>query len=185
MIDLLKKFYWDMSYAQYRDTYIAALIRNIPGSFGILLRRKWYSKRFKKVGRNLNILPGTYIINPQNVECGDDVSIGVYNYIQAGGGVKIGSCTLLGPFVKIWTQQHNYKDPNTPIRLQGYNFKPVELGYDVWIAANVFIMPGAKIGNKCIISASTVVGAKTYPDGIILAGYPARKIGERKHTEQI
>ena len=125
MIELLKRFYWDIASAPGRDAYVASVIRNIPGEFGIMLRRKWYSKKFKKAGKNLNILPGTYIINPEMIECGDEVSIGVCNYIQAGGGVSIDSYTIFGPYVKIWTQQHNYKDTETPVRLKGYNFKPV------------------------------------------------------------
>lgn len=179
MKNTLKRLYWDIYSSGSRDQYVAYLIRNLPGGFGMAVRRSWYSRRFKKCGRSLNILEGTFILNPQNVECGDDVSIGVCNYIQAGGGVILESDVLLGPYVKIWTQNHNFKDYNSPIHSQGYTYNSVEIGKDVWVGANAFIMPGVRIGAKSIISANSVVGAKVYPQGSILAGYPARKIGER------
>ena len=180
MIETLKQLYWDLFFPGTRYHYISYILRDIPGGLGILLRRKWYSKKLKKAGKNLTVLPGTVILNPQNMECGDNVSIGVNNYIQAGGGLVIKSDTMLGPYVKIWTQTHNYKDYNTPVHSQGYTFKSVEIGHDVWVAANAFIMPGAIIGDKCIISANSVVGEKVYSTGTIIAGYPARKIGERR-----
>lgn len=184
MRDALQKLYWDISSAGSREQYIAFLIRNLPGGFGMAVRRAWYGRRFRKCGKNLNILEGAFIINPQNVECGDNVSVGVCNYIQAGGGVVLESDVLLGPYVKIWTQNHNYKDYHTPIHSQGYAFSPVEIGNDVWVGANAFIMPGVRIGAKSIVSANSVVGAKVYPEGSILAGYPARKIGERRPDEK-
>lgn len=178
-INILKKFYWDIRTKLGRDTYIAWLIKDIPGECGIEIRKIWYGKKLKKAGENLLIQPGTVIVNPQNIEVGDNVSIGISSMIQAGGGLVVKSNAMFGPYVKIWTQNHLYEDPNKPINLQGYQFNPVEIGEDVWIGANAFIMPGAKIGDKCIISASSVVGGKIYPDRLILAGNPARKIGVR------
>lgn len=177
---IIKQLYWDLRSPGDRDQYVSYLIRNFPGNVGAMIRRAWFSKRFKRCGKNLNVLPGTYIVNPQCIECGDNVFIGVCNYIQAGGGVVLGSDVLIGPYAKIWTQNHNYKDFLTPVHLQGYSFNPVEIGNDVWIGANVFIMPGTRIGSKSIVSANSVLSAKDYPEGSILAGYPARKIGARR-----
>lgn len=160
---------------------MSSLIRNIPGEFGVVLRGKWYTKRFKRVGHNLRILQGVFILNPEKIECRDNVSFGVCNYIQAGGGFVVESDVMLGPYVRIWTQTHNYRDPEKPIWTQGYSFSPVRIGRDVWIGANAFVMPGADIGERCIVSAGSVVGGKVYPPGIILAGYPARKIGARSN----
>lgn len=91
----------------------------------------------------------------------------------------MGSNVLLGPYTRIWTQNHNYKDPDIPVRAQGYTFRPVIIGDDVWIGANVFVMPGVVLGSGCVVSANSVVGRKEYPPRTVLAGYPARKIGAR------
>lgn len=181
MIDFIRYFYWDMSSHWKRDEYVAALLRNAPGDVGMYLRRTWYTRKFKRAGRNLSVFTGTTILNPGKVECGEGINIGFFNYLQAGGGIVFGNNVLLGPYVKIWTQSHNFSDPLVPVSEQGSVFKPVFIGNDVWIGANAFIMPGTVIGDRCIISASSVVGQKEYPEGTILAGYPARKIGERAH----
>ena len=57
----------------------------------MFLRRKWYARMFKKASNNLRILTGATILNSEYIECGDNVSIGISNYLQAGGGMKIGS----------------------------------------------------------------------------------------------
>ena len=179
VIEILKYLYWDLASRTGRDQYIALLLRNIPGDFGVVLRRQWYARRFGKVGRDLSVHPGTTILNPGCIECGDRVNIGLFNYIQAGGGVIMGDNVLLGPYTRIWTQNHNYKNPDIPVHDQGYTFRPVIIGHDVWIGANVFVMPGVVLGSRCVVSANSVVGRKEYPPGTVLAGYPARKIGAR------
>lgn len=180
MKELIKALYGDLFDRGLRSWLVSSLISYIPGETGIIIRRKWYSKRFKSVGKNLVILQGTLILNPQNIECGDDVSIGIYNYIQAAGGLSLGSDMMTGPYAKIWTANHNFSDYNIPIRLQGYTNSPVEIGNGTWIGAGAFIMPGVILGSKCIVSACSVVGAKKYIDGTILAGHPARKIMSRE-----
>lgn len=180
MLQIIKRFYWDIMTKSGRDAIRAFLIRDIPGQFGIMIRRKYYSRRFVRAGVNLNVLPGTYIINPENVECGDNVSIGVCNYLQAGGGIILGDNVMMGPYAKIWTQTHNFERTDIPIKKQGYSYDKVEIGEDVWLGANSFIMPGTRIGSHSIISACAVVSGKSYPEGIMLAGNPARKIGQRE-----
>ena len=179
-MEILKRLYWDLSLNHERKSYIEYLIRNVPGQFGMILRERWYKRRFKSAGSNIHIMPGTQFIKPEKINCRDNVFFGVNNYIQAAGGLILGSDVMLGPYVKIWTQNHVYKDFITPIWMQGYEYKPVEIGNDVWLGANVFIMPGVKIGDKCVVAANSVLGAKDYPMGCILAGYPARKVGSRE-----
>lgn len=179
MLEELKFLYWDIATKDGRDAFIRYTLRDIPGKFGMSIRRKYYRKIFGTDGKGLNILPGTHIINPQNIVCGYNVSIGVCNYLQAGGGLVLGDNLMLGPHAKIWTQNHNFERMDVPIKTQGYAYKKVVIGKDVWIGANAFIMPGAEIGDHSIVSACSVVSGKKYPEGIILAGNPARKIGSR------
>ncbi len=179
MVSLLKRLYWDFTLSDIRPLYIEAVLRGIPGPFGERLREKWYKKRFRKCGKNLTVPLGAFIVNPQNIECGDNVFFGLYCYIQAGGGLILGSDVAIGPHAKIWTQNHVYQQLDVPVWKQGYENKPVKIGNDVWIGANAFIMPGTILEDKCIVSAHSVVGGRRYPPGTILAGHPARKIGSR------
>jgi len=49
----------------------------------------------------------------------------------------------------------------------------------VWIGANCFVMPGARIGAHSIVAAGSVVAGKDVEPYSILAGNPARKVGSR------
>ena len=51
--------------------------------------------------------------------------------------------------------------------------KPITIGDDCWLGANVTVLPGVTIGNRCIIGAGLVV-TKDVPDDSIYAGNPAR-----------
>ena len=55
---------------------------------------------------------------------------------------------------------------------------PVEIGNDVWIGANVIILPGVKIGNGAIVAAGAVV-SKNVPAYSIVGGVPAKVIRYR------
>jgi acetyltransferase-like isoleucine patch superfamily enzyme len=50
---------------------------------------------------------------------------------------------------------------------------PIIVGDDVYIGLRTMILPGVKIGNRCIIGAGSVV-TKSIPDGYVAAGVPAR-----------
>lgn len=53
---------------------------------------------------------------------------------------------------------------------------PIEIGDDVYIGFRCIILPGVKIGNRCIIGAGSVVN-RNVPDNSVYAGVPARHIG--------
>ncbi len=58
-----------------------------------------------------------------------------------------------------------------------YKYQPIEIGNDVFIGINSIIMPGVKIDDKVIIAAGSVV-TKSVPSGSIVAGVPAKIIGD-------
>jgi acetyltransferase-like isoleucine patch superfamily enzyme len=184
MFQALKFFYWDIKDPTTRRFHIYELVRNTPGRLGVHLRFKALKSGFKKHGTNLRINRGTTIIGIHNLSVGNRVHFGVDSYLQATGGLEIGDHTLMGPGVKIWTQNHTFTDPDAFILDSGYDYAPVTIGKDVWVGANSFIMPGATIGDGCVISAFSCVGAKNWPEYSIIAGNPARKIGVRGNHKQ-
>lgn len=155
-------------------------IRNLPGEYGFILRRRVLRRWFGSVGEGLKVHEGFRFRNIELIKCGRNVNIGVDAFIQAGGGVEIGDYAILGPGAKIWTQNHASSRVDIPIQEQGAEYKPVKIGRDVWIGANAFIMPGVTLGDGCVVAAGAVVGAKNYPPYKILAGNPARVIGTRE-----
>jgi len=84
-----------------------------------------------------------------------------------------------GPDVKVWSVNHRFDDPDTPWQLQGWEAKEVVIEDDVWLGANVFVMPGVIIHKGAIISAGTVVN-KSIPAFALVAGNPGRVVGWRK-----
>lgn len=58
-----------------------------------------------------------------------------------------------------------------------YKFQNIEIGNKVFIGVNSIIMPGVKIENNVIIAAGSVV-TKSIPSGVVVAGVPAKKIGD-------
>ena len=80
---------------------------------------------------------------------------------------------MIGPNTLISAVNH----PMTPMGRRKHLAiaKPVNIGNDVWIGANVTIVPGVTIGNNVIIAAGAVV-TKDVPDNTLVGGIPARVI---------
>lgn len=75
--------------------------------------------------------------------------------------------------VWIWTMEHDPQDPY--FRAQG---APVIIEDYAWISCRVTIMPGVTIGKGAVVAAGAVV-TKDVPPYAIVAGVPAKIIGER------
>jgi maltose O-acetyltransferase len=176
---ILKELYWDIRDSSVWRELLYEIVRNAPGRFGFSMRRLLLGRQFKTVGKGLRVHKGCRIINTDKMSVGDNVHFGVDSYIQAGGGISIGDFTEMGPGVKIWSQTHVYDDPDQVLEGAGYEYKPVVIERNVWIGANVFIMPGVALKEGSVVAAGAVVGVKQWVPNSIIAGNPARKIGER------
>jgi putative colanic acid biosynthesis acetyltransferase WcaF len=71
------------------------------------------------------------------------------------------------------TGTHDFKDPNLQLIT-----KPITIGKNSFIGARAMILPGLSIGDQAIVGAMAVV-SEDVPDHQIVAGNPAKKIGER------
>jgi putative colanic acid biosynthesis acetyltransferase WcaF len=71
------------------------------------------------------------------------------------------------------TGTHDFKDPNLQLIT-----KPIRIGKNSFIGARAMILPGVFIGDQVIVGAMSVV-SKDVPDHQIVAGNPAKKMGER------
>ena len=180
MLQALKQWYWALKDPTGRMYMRYGMTRNCPGNYGFRLRAKALQKHFAACGELVRIHEGARFRNVHKITLGEHVTIGVDNFLQAAGCITIGDYTLLGPGVKVWSTNHVFADPDKLIREQGAEYKEVTIGRDVWIGSNAFIMPGTSLGDGCIVSAGSIVGAKNYPPYSILMGNPARVIGNRK-----
>lgn len=94
------------------------------------------------------------------------------------GYIKIGENVQLGNEVKLWTGSHDMNDPY--FRSLPGKRGPIEIEDYVWIGPSVTVLHSVKIGKGAVISAGSVVTKDVEPFSI-MAGIPAKKIGERNH----
>ena len=181
----MKEIYWsDFAKKDGRFQYLNAFLASIPGMLGCKLRTKVIPKYFKAAGNNTYIDRHVRFYGAHHLSVGNDVAFAEDGFVQAQGGVTIGDNTIFGPGIKIWTTTHKFGSADVPIAQQGFEKNPVTIGKGVWIGANVFLMPGVRIPDGCVVSAGAVVGIKEYPSFSIIAGNPARVIGTREPQEQ-
>ena len=61
-------------------------------------------------------------------------------------------------------------------RNQGLEYAlPIRVGNNVWIGAQVCVLPGVSIGNNCVIGAGSVV-THDIPDNSLAVGNPCRVV---------
>lgn len=87
--------------------------------------------------------------------------------------VKIGSRVMCANNVSILAATHETEVQSRRDYIE--YAKPVEIGDDCWIGANVSIMPGVKIGKGCTIGTGSVV-TRDIPDFSVAVGTPAKVI---------
>lgn len=126
-------------------------------------------------GEGIWIQPPFYCDYGSNIVLGDKVFFNFNCVVLDVMKVEIGSRTLIGPNVQIYTATHplNYRE-----RAAGVEFaKPVTIGKDVWIGGSAVICPGVSIGDRTVIGAGSVV-TKDLPSNVFAAGNPCRVIRE-------
>ena len=109
---------------------------------------------------------------------GNNVSIGEYSYIGGAAKVVIGNDTIVGQYLSIHPQNHNFHEKNKLIRLQGTTENGVKIGNNCWIGSKVTFLDGSKVGNGCVVAAGSVV-TKSFGDNLVIAGVPAKVIKNR------
>lgn len=184
--------------------WISHFLRWLPGAIGYKLRYYYYHNLFKNCGKKVHIDIGCYLKGCQNIILGNNIGFGLNSQVYAsgngsekisigdntffnanvminadcGGVIEIGSHCIVGPNVIFRTSNHVFTDRNIPIMEQGHNPGKIIIKDDVWIGANVVLLPNISVGKGAIIGAGAVV-TKNIDDYAIVAGVPAKQIGSR------
>jgi maltose O-acetyltransferase len=109
-----------------------------------------------------------------NIELGERVFFNFNCIVLDVCRVRIGSYSLFGPAVQIYTPMHPF---DAELRRTQEFGKPVDIGSDVWVGGGAIILPGVRIGSRAVIGAGSVV-TRDVPDGVFAAGNPCRVIRE-------
>ena len=115
-----------------------------------------------------------------SIEIGNRVSLnyGVSLNADGNGFISIGDNTIIGPNTVLRASNHKFNLFNVPIRDQGHVSGKIILRNNVWVGANVVILPNTTIGSNSIIGAGSVV-TKDVEESTIVAGVPAVPIKKR------
>jgi acetyltransferase-like isoleucine patch superfamily enzyme len=139
-----------------------------------------------KLGKNVTILKGTIIECTgvlsnlgEGLTIGNNVGIAQNCFIQVRGNVEIGNDVIFGPNVSIFSENHNFDNPDMPVSKQGETRIGVKIEDGVWIGTRAVILDGVVLGKNSIVAAGSVV-TKNVPSYAIVAGIPAKIIKNRK-----
>jgi len=127
---------------------------------------------------NVSILDGVYLLHTDRLRIGRNVSIHPMCYIDAWAGITIGDDVSIAHGVTIMSTNHRFGRLDLPIKEQGVDGAPVEIGDNCWIGAQAVILAGVRIGTGSVVAANAVVN-KDVPEGAVVAGSPARIIRRR------
>lgn len=131
------------------------------------------------IGRSATLVCTGVIANVgKGIKIGNNTGINAGAYFAGQGGITIGSNVIVGPGVKIFSENHVFNDLNVNIKDQGVTRLGVKIGDNCWIGSGVTILDGVTIGKGCVIAAGSVVN-KSLEDNTVAAGVPARAIKNR------
>jgi maltose O-acetyltransferase len=135
-------------------------------------RQRLLSELMGAGGATASVQPPFFCDYGANIELGERVYFNFNCVVLDVRRVRIGSYTLFGPAVQIYTAMH----PWNAVERRGKEFgEPVEIGADVWIGGGAIILPGVSIGARTVIGAGSVV-TRAIPDDVFAAGNPCRVI---------
>ncbi|TCV83434.1 acyltransferase [Sulfurirhabdus autotrophica] len=132
-----------------------------------------------RIDEDVYVEKDVWIKGSARVFIGAGTIIGRRAVIGCNEEVRIGKNVLIAENVSIRDTDHNFLDPEMPIKDQGITTKPVVIEDDVWIGYGVIITKGVNIGKGAIVGANSVV-TKDIPPYSIAVGVPAKVIKERK-----
>jgi acetyltransferase-like isoleucine patch superfamily enzyme len=155
------------------NTYINALSLN-----GIVVKNN------VSIARNCTLIcTGVIAQKGKGIIIGNDSGINAGTYLGGQGGIEIGDNVIIGPGVKIFSENHNFSDLKINIKDQGVIRNGVCIKNNCWVGAGVTILAGVTIGEGSVIAAGSVV-TKTVAPNSIVAGVPGKVLKKRNELPE-
>ncbi len=133
-------------------------------------RRELLAQLLGSGAADASIQPPFYCDYGSNIELGERVYFNFNCVVLDVCKVTVGSFTLFGPAVQIYTATHPF---DAQARRTHESGRPIDIGADCWIGGGTIILPGVTIGDKAVIGAGSVV-TRDVPAGVLAAGNPCK-----------
>lgn len=138
------------------------------------LRNVYLSVFLGSKGSGSGVQSGCRFLNGRRVHLGERNVINFGSLLDGRKySIRTGSDVSIGPEASILTLGHDPRSPEFADR-----GGEVVIGNHVWIGYRAIILPGISIGDGAVVGAGSVVTRDVEAYSIV-AGNPARKIGER------
>ncbi len=153
-----------------------------PYAFGARrIRYELCRRMFRSCGVDVNVEHGALINSGRDIDIGDRSGIGLDAFIS--GPLIIGRDVIMGPNCTFLSINRSVPSVERPMIVQGFlEARPPVIEDDVWIGANVTVLPGRRIGTGSIVAAGAVVASDVPPYSVV-AGNPARVIKHRRDQD--
>lgn len=126
-----------------------------------------------EVGSRAAIYPSARIYAPWHLELAEGTTVGPGATLYNVDRISLGPRAVVSQGAHLCTASHD-------IRAPGFDLvtAPIVLEADVWVAAEAFVAPGVTLSEGAVAAARAVVTRPVAPR-VMVAGNPARPIGER------
>ena len=120
---------------------------------------------------NEYVFVGGLVTKDSSFDLGSRTIVMQYSFINTTQPVVIGDDSGVGGHCLIFTHASWLSE------LEGYpvTFAPVHIGKSVWLPWRVFLLPGASLGDGCVIGANSVVRGEIPPRSLAV-GSPAKVV---------
>ena len=136
-------------------------------------RAAWLRLFGARIGRHCHIWPTVRIFLPSQLEIGDWSAIGDRVELYNLGGIRIGKRVTISQGAHLCAGTHDFRDPTMPLIRS-----TITVGDEAWLCADCFIGPEVMIGARAVVAARSVA-MRDVPAGTVVAGNPARQVGQR------
>lgn len=147
--------------------------RHTTGRMGLVLRYIFLRNCAAKIGENVSVHPGVYLLNVHRLALGDNVSIHPMCYIDAVGEVVVGNNVSVAHSSSVLSSNHQWTDGTRAIKYNEIKMGAVHIADDVWIGCGVRILAGVTIETRAIVAAGSVVTGNVSSNTIV-GGVPAK-----------
>ena len=124
-------------------------------------------------GTSVRIYPTVRIVHPWKLCLEAHTLLGPETLVYNLGPITLRRGSQTSRHCHLCAGTHDYRQWSMPLEA-----RPIVIGENAWLGADVFVGPGVTIGELCVVGARSVV-VKDLPARMVCAGNPCQPIKER------